>query len=150
MDRRYSTPELRALMFWRRVDIRTFSECWKYKGTPRPDGRVRVRVTNREVLVPRAAHEFVYGAVPARHVVRTKCGAGDCANPVHGEVIRCLCDAERPPKKYIPPPLSDHELDELVRQHRAGREWKALAAAVGRNQSTIFRALKRRARREAA
>ena len=84
-DTTHAAPEER---FWRRVDIRTHTECWTWLGNRQKSGYGQFQRGGKgspTVLVHRYAYELHYGSPPPGRavVVMHSCDNRLCVNPHH-------------------------------------------------------------------
>lgn len=70
--------------FWRRVDVREMSECWRWQGTQQGcHGAFDVNETGEQVRAHRYAWSFAYGPIPTGMLVLHCCDNSWCVNPRH-------------------------------------------------------------------
>lgn len=91
------TPE----SFWRRVDIKTKTECWMWRGKKNGRGYGQVyigggRKSGKLKVAHRIAWEFAYGPIPSSMFICHHCDTPPCCNPLHlfsGSMSDNLSDA---------------------------------------------------------
>ncbi|MFZ3166395.1 MAG: HNH endonuclease [Candidatus Methanoperedens sp.] len=68
---------------WKKVDIKSKSECWNWKGYTTPDGYGEMRINYLRYRTHRLVYELTYGSIPNNMLVCHKCDNPSCCNPDH-------------------------------------------------------------------
>ena len=70
--------------FWAKVDRRSHSECWPWKGCFNSKGYGRMRVRHLYLRAPRLSWIITFDRpIPDNHVVMHRCDNPACVNPSH-------------------------------------------------------------------
>ena len=69
--------------FWKKVERRSDSECWRWTGSYLPSGYGAFWMGRNNVTAHRAAYLLLVGEVPPGLVVRHSCDHKWCVNPAH-------------------------------------------------------------------
>lgn len=112
--------------FWRRVEVRSFDECWEWVGarcSQEPYGYLTRK--GRHLKAHRYVWELAYGEIPTGLVVRHACDNPPCVNLNHlslgtpADNVRDKVERGRMPFKI----LTDEQVAEL-RLRYVGRQYK--------------------------
>ena len=135
----------RWLSLRERFDIQheevSVSGCWIWTGTCSHSGYGQIKENYRTRLAHRVSWEIHNGAIPEGIVVCHRCDVPQCVNPAHlflGTMKDNVADmlskgrgSDRKGDKHPNSKISNSEILEIIRLHKAGHMGKEIASRFG-------------------